>query len=263
VVWALGAVLLIAAPASAGVDDALRDSAVRLSAGDVVGARSKAQEAAAAAPRDPRAQEQLARTALAALDFSAAEASAARAVELDETPARLVLLTEARAARKVFEAAAAARSQPPPPSSGGGRLGVILIVLAVAGLFGWILGVTTKSADEETGEDAVPPQSLLPGDGRLEPREALQALEAAAVAEPDPLALAESLYQRLTGRRAFLHARDRARGRYHLASRANKNYPLGLDAFFARALAPEPAQRFKTAVELVGAFRSLIDPAVL
>jgi hypothetical protein len=138
----------------------------------------------------------LARTALAALDFSGAEASAARAVELDETPARLVLLTEARAARKVFEAAAAARSQPAPPSEGGRHLGVILIVLAVAGVFGWIWGVATKSADEETSEDAVPPQSLLPGDGRLEPREALQALEAAAVAEPDPRALAESLYQR-------------------------------------------------------------------
>lgn len=262
-VWALGALLLIAAPAYAGVEDALRDSALRLSAGDVAGARDKSNEAVAAAPRDPRAQEQLARAELAALNFSGAEAAAGRALELGETPARLVLLTEARAARKVFEAAAAARSRPPPPPEGGRPLGWILIVLAVAALFGWALGVTAKREDLKDAETSAAQSPLLPGAGRLAPKEALEALVAAAAASPDPRALAESLYKRLTGRAAFVHERDRASGRHRAASRANKDLPAGIDAFFARALAPEPSRRFQTAAELVGAFRSLIDPAVL
>ncbi len=262
-VWALGAVLLIAAPAYAGVEDFLRDSALHLSAGDVVGARVKAKEAAAAAPRDARAQEQLARTELAALDFTAAEAAAGRALELGETPARLVLLTEARAARKVFEAAAAARSRPAAPPEGGRRLGLIVGVLAVAALLGWAWGMASKSAEEEVAETEAAPEPLLPGTGRLDPHEALEALAAAAKAEPDPRALAESLYQRLTGRPAFHPARDRATGRHRAASRADKNLPAGIDAFFARALAAEPSRRFQTTAQLVGAFRSLIDPAVL
>jgi hypothetical protein len=37
---------------------------------------------------------------------------------------------------------------------------------------------------------------------------------------------------------------------------------LGIDAFFARALAPDAARRFRSGAELSGAFRFLVDPSV-
>ncbi len=97
---ALALLLLLAAalPARASADDALRESVVRLTAGDVAGARAKAEEAAAAAPRDPRVHEQLGAAALAGLDAAMAEAAAERALSFGETPARLVLRAHARLA---------------------------------------------------------------------------------------------------------------------------------------------------------------------
>jgi hypothetical protein len=160
--------------------------------------------------------------------------------------------------------AALRRLDPPAAAPAGARLGPILVILAVSALFGWIFGKATKAGEEDTSSANPPAASLLPGTGRLSPREALAAADAASKSgSPDPQALAESLYQRLTGRPAFPRGTDRALGRYLPASETAKGLPAGIDAFFARALDPDPARRFTTASELVGALRSLVDPPVL
>ncbi len=315
---ALLLILAAALPARAAVEDLIRESAVRLMAGDVAGARAKADEAVASAPRDPRAQEQLGNVALAALDPKAAEAAATRALADGETTARLVLRANARltggnveggradaeraaalspgsgaarlslavalellgrpkaealsAYRRAAELdptlapaveAALRRLNPPSAAPAGARLGPILVILAVSTLFGWIFGKASKAGEPAPPleEPAAPP--LLPGTGRLSPRDALAAVDAAAAGAPDPFALAEALYRRLTGRPAFPRGTDRALGRYLPASETAKGLPAGIDAFFARALDPEPARRFATAAELAGAFRSLVNPPVL
>ena len=313
--------LVAALPARAGVEEALRESVVRLTAGDVAGARAKADEAVAAAPRDPRAQEQLGNAALAALDTKTAELAATRALDAGETPARLLLRANARLAggnydgarvdaeraarlspssgrarliiavaleasgrpvaevikeyRRAFELdasqggeveAALRRLNPSKaaPSPAGARLGPILVILAISALFGWIWGKAARAGEEAAEAGNTTAEPLLPGAGRLTPRQALVAADAAAKAGvPDPRALAEALYSRLTGRPAFPRGTDRAFGRYIAASQAAKGLPAGIDTFFARAFDPEPARRFSTAAELVGAFRSLVDPAVL
>lgn len=323
---ALLLMLAAALPARAGVEEALRESVVRLTAGDVAGARAKADEAVAAAPNDPRAHEQLGTAALAALDVKTAEAAATRALETGQTPARLILRANARlaggnydgaradaqraarlspgsgrarlavaasmealrlpaatvleeyrraaeldallgaevsAARARLDAIRVSSSKPIVPGPKGPGLGPILVILAVSALFGWIFGIAAKAGEPDTAarETSAP---LLPETGRLSPRQALAAADAAAqTGSPDPLALAESLYRRLTGRPAFPRGTDRALGRYLPASEAVKGLPSGIDAFFARALDPEPARRFSTAAELIGAFRSLVDPPVL
>ncbi len=314
------ALLLLAAalPACAGVEESIRESVVRMTAGDIAGARAKADEAVAAAPHDPRAQEQLGSVALAALDAPAAEAAATRALEAGQTPARLILRANARLAggnehgafadaqraaelspgsgrahltlaasmealrlpaaevlkeyRRAAELdallgseveAALRRLNPPAAAPGGARLGPILVILAVSVLFGWIFGKAAKTGEPETAA-AEPLAALLPGTGRLTPRQALAAAAAAAKSgPPDSLALAEALYRRLTGRPAFARGADRALGRFLPASKAVKGLPEGVDAFFARALDSEPSRRFSTTAELVGAFRSLVDPPVL
>jgi phosphinothricin acetyltransferase len=314
---ALLLMLAAAIPARAGVEEILRESAVRLTAGDVAGARAKAEEAVAAAPRDPRAQEQLGNVALAALDPKTAEAAATRALAAGETTARLVLRANARLTggnieggrvdaeravalspgsgtahlslavalellrrpkaevlreyRRVAELdatqapeveAALRRLDPPAPAPAGARLGPILVILAVSVLFGWIYGKASKVG--EPIPEAEEPSALLSGTGRLSARAALAAADAAAKSgSPDPLALAEALYHRLTGRPVFPRGTDRALGRYLPASETAKGLPAGIDAFFARALDPDPARRFATAAELVGALRSLVDPPVL
>ena len=311
--------LAMVLPARAGVEDIIRESAVRLTAGDVAGARAKAEEAVAVAPRDPRAQEQLGNVALASLDPKTAEAAADRALASGETTARLVLRANARltggnveggrvdAERAVVlspgsgtahlslavamellgrpkaevlkeyrRAAeldptqapevelALRRLDPPPPAPAGARLGPILVILAVSALFGWIFGKATKAGEEASPSDAPAPSALLPGNSRLSAREALAAVDAAVKAgSPDSRALAEALYHRLTGRPAFPRDTDRALGRYLPASETAKGLPNGIDVFFMRALNPDPAHRFATAAELLGAFRSLVDPPVL
>ena len=309
---------LVAPAARAGVEESLRESVVRLTAGDVGGARAKAQEAVALAPNDPRAQEQLGRVALAALDPTTAEEAAGRALSAGETTSRLVLRANARLARGNFEGgradaerattlspgsgparlclatalellrrppeevarayrraaeldstlapeaeAGARRAAPPAAVPAGARLGPILVILAVSALFGWIFGKASNVGTPEAGA-AASPAPPLPGSSRLSAREALAAVDAAAkTGSPDSLALAESLYGRLTGRPAFPRGTDRALGRYLPASESVKGLPPGIDAFFARALDPDPARRFSTAAELAGAFRSLVDPPVL
>jgi len=314
----LALLLLLAAalPARAGVEESLRESVVRLTAGDVAGARVKAEEAVAAAPRDPRAHEQLGNAALAALDARTAEAAADRALASGETTSRLVLRANARItggnlegaradaeraavlspgsapARLALAAAlellgrpkseviveyrraaeldrtrapeaeaAMRRLQPPPPAPSGARLAPIFSILAGSIFFGWLFGRAAKT-DEPADVPAV--HALLPGAGRLPAREALAAVDLEArTGSPDSLALAEALYRRLTGRPAFPRGTDRSLGRYLPASELVKGLPTGIDAFFARALDPEPSRRFPTAAELAGAFRSLVDPPVL
>lgn len=310
--------LSAAFPASAGVEESLRESVVRLTAGDVVGSRAKADEAVFAAPNDPRAQEQLGNAALAALDAKTAEAAATNALRSGETVARLLLRARARSEGGNYDGAFAdaeravalspgsgaahlslaevlellgrpkaessreyrraaeldptrapqakawaRRLNHPAPVPAGARLGPILVILAASVLFGWIYGRAVKMG--EPGEAvAQPPSPLLSGTGRLSTRDALAAVAAVAkTGSPDPLALGEALYQRLTGRPAFPRGADRAFGRYLPASQAAKGLPAGIDAFFARALDPEPARRFSTSAELLGAFRSLVDPPVL
>ncbi len=315
---ALLLLLATALPARAGVEELLRESVVRLTAGDVAGARAAAQEAVAAAPRDPRAQEQLGNVALAALDPKSAEAAAERALASGETPSRLVLRANARLAggnirgaradaeravtlapgsgyarlslalslellgrpmevvlreyRRAAELdptqtpeveAALRRLDPPPAAPAGAHLGPILVILAVSALFGWIFGKAAKAGETASSPEESSSAPLLPGAGRLSARQALAAVDAAAKSgSPDPLALAESLYRRLTGRPAFPRGTDRALGRYLPASETVKGLPAGIDAFFARAFDPEPSRRFSTAAELAGAFRSLVDPPV-
>lgn len=316
---ALVLLLLLASalPARAGVEEAIRESVVRLTSGDVAGARAKAQEAVAAAPGDPRAQEQLGNVALAALDAKTAEAAADRALAAGVTVSRLVLRANARLAagnasggredaeratalapasgaarlslavalelsrrpraeveseyRRAAELdptqapeveAALRRLNPPPSAPASSRLGPILTILAVSALFGWVFGKASKADVADVEEPA--PSSLLPGGGRLSARAALAAVDAAAKSgSPDPLELAEALYHRLTGRPAFPRGTDRSLGRYLPASGLAQGLPRGIDAFFARALDPEPSRRFTTAAELVGAFRSLVDPPIL
>ncbi len=313
------ALLILAAPAYAGVEDALRDSAVRLSAGDVAGARAKAAEAASAAPRDPRGHEMEARAALAALDYGAALKAASRALALGENTARLALRSEARAGLGDFNAALAdaeravklspgsgparlrlaaakeglgrpasetladyrraaeldasldsaayaaeERLSPPPARHAGAQLGPILVILVVSALIGWVWGRANRAPEElaaESGSEG--PAPLLPGSGKLSPRAAMSAVAAAARRSPDSRELGEALYRRLTGRPAFPRDTDRALGRYIPASELAKGLPAGIDTFFARALDPDAARRFQSASELAGAFRSLVDPAIL
>lgn len=323
---ALLAVLLLAASAGAvppggsraKAEDALRESVLRLAAGDVRGAEAAARAATEADPGDARALQQLARSANAALDFPAAEDAATRALELEEpTPAVLCLRSEARSGRGDYQGAledasqaarlnpasgtaalrvavakeglrrspeetlsdyrraadldaslaplaeaAAARLETPSRSRGG--VGLLIGVLALAALGGW--SWARLRAKPEPPAPAPPPD--MSGTGRLAPREAARLLAAAAKTAKDPdatRALAESLYERLTGRPAFPHeeavvARDL--GRFAPPSTVARGLPVGIDAFFARALDPEPSRRFRTGAELSGAFRSLADPSV-
>lgn len=312
-------ILASASPIHAGVEESIRESVVRLTAGDVAGAREKAQEAVSLAPRDPRAQEQLGNVALAGLDMKTAEAAAELALAVKVTPARLVLRANARlsggnieggladaeraaalapgsgtaqltravaleltgrprdevmaAYRRVEEldstltpevSAALERLSPPAAAPAGARLGPILVILAVSVLFGWIFGKAART-DEPAQSGASPSRPpLLPGNGRLSSRDALAAMDETVKSDsPDPLELAEALYLRLTGSAAFSGGTERALGRYAPASEAVAGLPAGIDTFFARALDSDPTRRFSSAAELIGAFRSLVDPPVL
>lgn len=296
--WSVGAA---ASPRS---DDAVRESVLRLAAGDVPGARDQAQAAVAADPRSAKALQQLARAAAAALDFPAAEQAASRAMELEgPTPALLCLRSEARAgfgdfpgaladaekaaglnpasaraalrravakeglgrpseevladyrraaeldgANAAIRDAALLRLAPARRRRGG--LGALLGLLAVSGVVGWAWARSRRRP--EPGARAEAPRPALPGSGVLSPREALRALAQASALAPGPeetAVLAADLYQRLTGRR-------------HAAGTGFSGLPAGMDAFFERALHSDPERRFRSGTELLGAFRSVVDPAV-
>lgn len=297
---------LTAASASAAADsrgeEAVRESVLLLTAGDVAGSLARAQAAVAADPRSAIALQQLARAASAALDFPAAEKAAARAMEIDgPTPALLCLRSEARAgggdyagaladaekaasinpasAQSVMRRAAAKEGLGRPAEESladyrraaeldpayapmrdealsrlaparrprGGLAGLAL--LAVSGAAGWAWARLRRAPEPEARVPAARP--VLPGAGRLEPRQALRALaSAAAQAEgpEDSFVLAQDLYERLTGRRP--------------APGGASGLPTAMDDFFDRALNADPNRRFRSGVELLGAFRSIVDPPV-
>jgi tetratricopeptide (TPR) repeat protein len=322
---ALGLLLSAAgarAASSARAEDALRESVLRLAAGDVAGAESEAKRAAAADPSSARALQQLARAANAALDFAAAEEAATRALALETpTPALLDLRSEARSGRGDYDGAladaqAAVRLNPasgtsllrqavakeglrrspeetladyrraaeldealaplrdaaverlaPPSSRPRTGLGGLVGLLAAAGLVGWTWA-RLRRGTERPAASPEKPRAVIAGSGRLAPRAAARALAAAAKNAGDreaSLALAESLYERLTGRPPYPAegaAIDRTLGRFPPPSTVVEGLPAGIDAFFARALDPEPSRRFRNGAELLGAFRSVADPAV-
>jgi len=314
--------LRAAAASSARSEDALRESVLRLAAGDVAGAEAEAKRAAAADPSSARALQQLARAANAALDFSAAEDAATKALALEApTPAVLDLRSEARSGRGDYDGAladaqAAVRLNPasgtsvlrqavakeglrrsseetladyrraaeldealaplrdaaierlaPPTSRPRTGLGGLIGLLAAACLVGWTWARLRRGTERPP---VVPerPRPALAGAGRLAPREAARVLAKEAKKASDAeasFALAESLYERLTGRRPYPAegtAVDRRLGRFPAPSTVVEGLPPGIDAFFTRALDPEPSRRFRTGSELLGAFRSVVDPAV-
>ncbi|HAZ09233.1 MAG TPA: hypothetical protein DCZ01_12105 [Elusimicrobia bacterium] len=299
--------VLTAAPAPAAADsrseEAVRESVLRLAAGDVPGSLTQAQAAVAADPRSTKALQQLARAAGAALDFPAAEQAAARAMEIDgPTPALLCLRSEARAgngdyagaladaeqaasinpasAKSVMRRAAAKEGLGRPAEESladyrraaeldpayapmrdeallrlaparrprGGLAGLAL--LAVSGAAGWAWARLRRAPEPEACVPAA--RLVLPGTGRLEPRQALRALaSAAAQAEgpEDSFVLAQDLYERLTGRRPA-------------PGGGAAELPTAMDAFFERALNCDPQRRFRSGVELLGAFRSIVEPPI-
>lgn len=299
-------------------EDALRESVLRLAAGDVSGAVAQARLSVNADPENPRSLQQLARAANAALDFSAAEAAATSALALGApTPSVLCLRSEARAGRGDFQgayedaqtaarlnpssAAAALRvavakeglRRPPeetlsdyaraaaldssltptrdaailrlaPPGRPQRGLGRLLIVVALAGF----AGSTWGSWRRPVPAPAPAPKPTLKGSGRLTAKDALRLLSAVApdAADSDGArALAESLYERLTGRPAYPAPEAtiaRSLGRFTPASALTEGLPLGVDAFFARALHPAADRRFRSGAELALAFRSVVVPTV-
>ncbi|MFI5361071.1 MAG: hypothetical protein ACHQ49_03790 [Elusimicrobiota bacterium] len=319
---ALAAAFAGAAESSSRSEEALRESVLRLAAGDVAGAEAEARAAAAADPAGVRALQQLARAANAALDFETAENAAARALSLAEpTPALLCLRSEARSGRGDYDGAladaqSAARLNPasgtallrravakeglrrspeetltdyrraaeldgtlaplrdaavarlaPARSRPRAGLGSLIGLLAVSGLVGWTWARLRRTS-ERRAPRAPQPRAGLGGAGRLPPREASRALAAAARGAADAdaaLVLAESLYERLTGRPPYPAEGaeiERSLGHFAPATSVVAGLPIGIDAFFARALDPDPARRFRSGAELAGAFRSLVDPAV-
>lgn len=302
----LAALLLIPvhAETSRRSDDAVRESVLRLAAGDVPGARDQAQAAVAADPRSSKALQQLARAAGAALDFPAAEQAASRAMEIEgPTPALLCLRSEARAGRGDFVGALADADKAAGINPGSGKavlrravakeglgrpseevlgdyrraaelddahaairdaafarlapsgrprsgLGALLGLLAASGVIGWAWARAHRPPQPDVHGPA--PRPVLPGSGKISSREALRALSKAVVLAPGPeetFALAVDLYERLTGRR-------------HSTGAGLPGLPPGMDAFFARALHADPERRFRSGEELLGAFRSIVDPAV-
>lgn len=306
-----------AAAASPRAEDALRESILRLAAGDVAGAEEQGRAAVAADPRSARALQQLARAANAALDFPAAEDAATRGLALGgPAPALLCLRSEARVGRGDYAAALADAEKAAAASPGSGQAALrraiaeegiglpaaralaeyrraaaldvryradaaaaearlatapprggfwpeLLGVLAAAAVAGWAWG---RGRREEPATRAVP--AALPGEGVLTPRAAGRALTLAAAAAPGPdetRLLAESLYERLTGRPPYPPEEAvvaRSLGRFPAPSTVAAGLPVGVDAFFARALHPDPERRFRSGAELAGAFRSLVEPAV-
>lgn len=323
----LAAALLLAAvrgwaASSARSDDALRESVLRLAAGDVAGAEAEAKRAAAADPSSARAFQQFARAANAALDFAVAEDAATSAIALESpTPALLCLRSEARSGRGDYDGAladaqAAVRLNPasgtsvlrqavakeglrrspdetltdyrraaeldaslaplrdaalerlaPPSARPRTGLGGLIGLLAAAGLVGWTWARLRRGTERPAPRPTFT-RAAIAGAGRMTPREAARALAAAAKTAGDPDAahdLAESLYERLTGRAPYPAegaAVDRRLGQFPPPSRVVDGLPAGIDAFFARALDPDPSRRFRTGAELSGAFRSIVDPAV-
>ncbi len=82
--------------------------------------------------------------------------------------------------------------------------------------------------------------------------------------EADVYALAFCLYEALSGEKPFPGGEGAlAKSEGRPASLAGRvGLPAGLDAFFSRALQPDPARRFRGAGEMLLALRHLVTPAV-
>jgi tetratricopeptide (TPR) repeat protein len=225
-------------------------SEARAGRGDYAGALADAEQAASlnpgsgkAALRRAIAEEGLGRPVddVLAGYARAAELDAANRAELDSARARLAPPRRARAL--LWPVAALA----------------FLVVAAAA----WLM---RRGRRPDPSARAAP--TALPGKGRLSPRDAARALATVAASAPGPeesRALAESLYERLTGRAPYPPEEAvvaRSLGRFAPPSSVARGLPVGVDAFFARALDPDPGRRFRSGAELAGAFRSLVEPAV-
>jgi serine/threonine-protein kinase len=85
-------------------------------------------------------------------------------------------------------------------------------------------------------------------------------------ARSDLWSLGVVTYEAVTGASCFEGANvpqlmmSIGRGIYRPASQVKADLPRGIDAFFARALAARPDQRFASAREFASAFRALIEP---
>jgi tetratricopeptide (TPR) repeat protein len=243
--------LALAAPTPALL--CLRSEA-RSGRGDYDGALSDAQSAVRLNPASGTSALRLA-VAKEGLRRSPEETMAdyRRAAELDPS---LAPLRDAAAARLA-----------PPVSRPRMGLGGLIGLLGLSCLIGWTWA-RLRRGSEPPAPSAALPRAALSGSGRLAPRAASRALAAAAKTAPDAeaaLALAESLYERLTGRPPYPAEGaeiERRLGRFEAASKVVEGLPVGIDAFFARALAPDAARRFRNGAELSGAFRSVVDPAV-
>lgn len=224
-------------------------SEARSARGNFLGALQDARAAAALAPssaeaalRRAAAQEGLGHAAAALADYR-------RAAELDPgfSPLR--------------DAARARLAPRPGPRPDRRRLAPLIFLPPLLAAWAWLI-----FRRREPAAGAAAP--LLGGRGRVEPREALRLLAAAAPAAADAertLALAEALYERLIGRPPYPPGETvaaRSLGLFVPPSRAAEGLPPGLDAFFARALDPDPSRRFRSGAELERALRSVVDPAV-
>jgi tetratricopeptide (TPR) repeat protein len=223
-------------------------SEARAGRGDYAGAIDDAEKALALSPDSAQA---VLRRAIAAENLG--------------RPADQVLADYRRAAEldprdRAYAAAAESRLAPRPRARGVAAAGLFLLASALAAWF----YVRRRRAEPA----ARLPGPALPGSGVLAPREAARVLAQAAALAPGPdeaRSLAESLYERLTGKPPYPAAEAvvaRSLGRFAPPSTLAQGLPVGVDAFFARALHPEPERRFRTGAELSGAFRSLVDPAV-
>ncbi|MEK7381962.1 MAG: hypothetical protein AAB262_01590, partial [Elusimicrobiota bacterium] len=203
-------------------------------------------------------------------DFAGALADAEKAAGINPGSARAVLrravakeglgrpseevLADYRRAAELDGAHAALRdaafSRLLPARRSRSGLGTLLGVLAASGVIGWAWARAHRRPEIDARVPAPPP--ALPGSGRLSARAALQALAKAGAVAPGPeetLALALDLHERLTGRRPP-------------AGTGFAGLPAGMDVFFERALHSDPQRRFRNGTELLGAFRSIVDPAV-
>lgn len=156
--------------------------------------------------------------------------------------------------------AAIARLAPPTIGSRPG-LGLLIALLAAAGAVAWGWSKARRSSAPAPRFSSG--RQTLAGSGRMAPREAARALAVVCETARDPQAVFELacvLYARLTGSPPII-----AEGPGQSvppASTIARDLPVGIDAFFERALNPDPARRFRTGAELLGAFRSLVDPSV-
>lgn len=296
-------VLLLAAlraAAAPSAEELLRESALRLAAGEVAQARELAAAAARTDPRSARAWQQLAAASNAAQDPAGGREAAERAIALaGESPALLVLRAQAKGGLGDLEGALAdtGRALRLAPSSARSRLERARVLEALGRAEEALEDYERAAAlDGLTADEArAARQRLAPrgprrgtGVGGLFAVLGLSALAgwlfargrgaaAASARSPrtaPPRTVARSpLGVRPLAPREALAALKAAAGEggpeesYALALALHarlldrESLP-GAETFFSRALNSDPGQRFRNPAELLNAFRALVDPAV-